>query len=54
MDEKALLEMEGLLKEGTWPDGLRPDERDRMAALMAGRQATTAAASGKGSEDKEL
>ena len=51
MDEKALLEMQGLLKEGTWPDGLRQDERERMAALMAGRQATPAAALGNGAED---
>lgn len=46
MDEKALLEVEGLLKEGTWPDGLQPDERERMAACMAGCQPVAAAADG--------
>ena len=43
--------MEGLLKEGTWPDGLKPDERERMTALVVGYQPTTAAAGGNGTED---
>lgn len=51
MDEKALLEMQGLLKEGTWPDGLRQDEHERIAATVAGCQATSAAALWKGPKD---
>ena len=33
MDEKALLEMEVLLQEGTWPDGFSPAERENLARL---------------------
>ena len=51
MDKKALLEMKALLKEGTCSDGLHPQERERMTALMAGRQPIAAAACEKGAED---
>ena len=38
MEEKALIEIKGLLKGGTLLlDGLKPEERDKMAALVAGR-----------------
>ena len=33
MDMKALLEMEVLLQEGTWPDGFSPEERENLARL---------------------
>ena len=33
MDMKALLEMEVLLQEGTWPDGFSLEERENMAHL---------------------
>ena len=48
MDEKALLEMEELLKEGTScrPDGLDPDERERLARLAEDRQLQAAPACG--------
>ena len=33
MDMKALLEMEVLLQDGTWPDGFSPEERENLAHL---------------------
>ena len=33
VDMKALLEMEVLLQEGTWPDGFTPEERENLARL---------------------
>lgn len=42
-EEEALLEMKGLLLDGTWLDGLNPDECERMTALVAGRDGMQAA-----------
>ena len=33
VDMKALVEIEVLLKEGTWPDGFSPEERQNLAYL---------------------
>ena len=33
MDMKALLEMEVLLQDGTWPDGFSPEDRENLARL---------------------
>lgn len=35
------------------PDGLKPDERERVTALLAGLQPTAAAAQGKGTKDEQ-
>ena len=32
---KALLELEVLLRDGTWPDGLSPEERENLACMAA-------------------
>lgn len=49
MDKRALLEIDGLLKQRRWPDGLEwheRDKRERTTALVAGHLATAAAAQG--------